>query len=68
MPLMDGFEAARRIRSSGISGAAETLILAITADTGADIYARCMDAGMNDHLGKPVEREELLDLITRHLK
>jgi CheY-like chemotaxis protein len=68
MPLMDGFEATRRIRNSGFLGSSDALIIAITADTGADVYSRCMDAGMNDHLGKPVEREALLELIARHLK
>jgi signal transduction histidine kinase/ActR/RegA family two-component response regulator len=68
MPVMDGLEAARRIRASGAPGAAEAVIIALTADTGADVRARCLAAGMDDHLGKPVEYGTLTAVIAKHLR
>ncbi|MDR1776214.1 MAG: response regulator [Desulfovibrio sp.] len=67
MPVMDGFEAARRIRALGIPGADVVRIIALTADTGGDVLARCLEAGMNDHLGKPVEPATLTDMIEMQL-
>ena len=55
MPVCDGFQATRRIRAAG-----GTLpIVALTANAMPDDRARCIDAGMDEHLGKPVEREAL---------
>ncbi|MDR1900952.1 MAG: response regulator [Treponema sp.] len=67
MPIMDGFEAVRRIRCSGLSYAETVPIIAITADTGGDIIARCANAGMTSHLGKPVDFEMLFEVITRYI-
>jgi CheY-like chemotaxis protein len=67
MPLMDGFEAARRIRRSGIPGAERVPIVAVTADSGGDIIAQCLKAGMNGHIGKPVDLDALLETILRYL-
>jgi CheY-like chemotaxis protein len=63
MPVMDGFKAARRIRS--LSGPDNVLIIAVTADTGSEVTARCREAGMDDHLGKPIDYEALLEKISR---
>jgi PAS domain S-box-containing protein len=53
MPIIDGLEAARRIRAAGI--APDRLpIIALTANAYADDVAACLDAGMQDHLAKPV--------------
>jgi CheY-like chemotaxis protein len=68
MPGMDGFEAARSIRASGLPKAAAIPIIAVTADTGGEIITKCMEAGMNDHIGKPVDLDELLKIISKHLK
>jgi PAS domain S-box-containing protein len=67
MPVMDGFEATRRIRRLGIPGADTVPIVAVTADTGSDIIAQCRQAGMSGHIGKPVDLEILVKLITRYL-
>jgi CheY-like chemotaxis protein len=67
MPGMDGFEASRRIRASGLPGSAAVPIIAVTADTGGEIVTKCKEAGMNDHIGKPVDMDELVKTIARQL-
>jgi PAS domain S-box-containing protein len=58
MPEMDGFEATRRIRHLG-GRAAHTRIVALTASTGEGDRERCLEAGMDGFLAKPVGVEEL---------
>ena len=57
MPVMDGYEASRRIRSNGRW--LELPIVALTANALSDERERCRAAGMNDYLAKPFRREEL---------
>jgi CheY-like chemotaxis protein len=62
MPVMDGMEAARRIR--GLETAVRnTPIVALTANVMADQIASCREAGMNDHLAKPIDRDQLRQII-----
>ena len=57
MPGMDGYEATRRIRADKRF---DTLpVIAMTADVMAEDRARCLETGMNGHLSKPVDTEEL---------
>jgi CheY-like chemotaxis protein len=67
MPGMDGFEAARRIRESGLPGTDSLPIIAVTADTGGDVVSRCRKAGMNEHVGKPVDPCILIGAIAKYL-
>ena len=64
MPEMDGLEATRRIRSLG-GEFARLPIIALSARVLSDDVALCLAAGMNDHLGKPFDREEMARVIDR---
>ncbi|WP_344761610.1 response regulator [Actimicrobium antarcticum] len=57
MPVMDGFEATRQIRA--LAGYADLPILAMTANAMAGDRQRCRDAGMNDHIAKPIDVMQL---------
>jgi CheY-like chemotaxis protein len=64
MPVMDGFEATRRIRASAHSAIP---IVAVTAGAMTDDRNRCLSEGMNDYLPKPVELAQLEDVIEKWL-
>jgi signal transduction histidine kinase/ActR/RegA family two-component response regulator len=66
MPIMDGLAATRAIRQ--LPGYAATPILAMTANAFGEDRQRCVDAGMNDHLGKPVEPETLFRTLLKWFK
>ncbi|MBU3056037.1 response regulator [Pseudomonas indica] len=61
MPIMDGYEASRRIRQSGRWP--DLPIIALTANALPDERERCQAAGMSDYLAKPFRREELAALL-----
>lgn len=67
MPEMDGIEATRRMRRLG-NTFADIPIIALTADALRGDRERYLDAGMSDHLAKPVRKPELLAVIARWLK
>ncbi len=68
MPEMDGYEASRQIRQ-GHAGAhhKEVPIIAMTANAMMGDKERCLDAGMNDYISKPIEPEKLRNSIERWL-
>jgi len=68
MPLLDGCAAARRIRKLPRQDAAKVAIIAMTADVYAEDVKRCLEAGMNGHIPKPVERSRLIREILRNRK
>ncbi|WP_376095275.1 response regulator [Roseomonas sp. CCTCC AB2023176] len=57
MPVMDGLEATREIRRAGLNR--RTRIVGLTAAVGPQFERQCREAGMNDYLPKPVQREQL---------
>ncbi len=63
MPMMDGLDAARAIRSLDMPRAKEIPIVAMTAHVFQEDIQRCMEAGMNNHLGKPIEIEQVHEMI-----
>lgn len=65
MPGMDGLEATRRIRAL-LSGR-EIPIIGLTANVSGDDRQRCLNAGMNEHLGKPIGHAQLAQAISRWL-
>ena len=64
MPVMDGYTATRTIRQE--LGQADLPILAMTANVMASDRAACLEAGMNDHVGKPFELDHLVALLLAH--
>lgn len=68
MPVMDGFEATERIRAGDAgSVAAQTPILALTANAMPEDIQRCLDVGMDDHLAKPFTLATLQATLVRWL-
>jgi two-component system sensor histidine kinase/response regulator len=63
MPEMDGLEATRLIRQSGLVD--QPVIIALTANTMEGDEEECLRAGMNDYIGKPVKLEELLGKLRK---
>lgn len=59
MPVKNGYEAAQEIRSLGRSDADTVPIIAMTADAFEDDIQKCIDAGMNGHIAKPVSPDQL---------
>lgn len=55
MPVMDGYEAVRLIRSSNHPAARTIPIIAMTANVFAEDIQCCLDCGMNAHVGKPID-------------
>ncbi|MFP3041773.1 response regulator [Treponema primitia] len=66
MPEMDGYEATRRIRSLDIPRAREIPIIAMTANVFAEDVEKCKAAGMNDHVGKPLDMEQVMAALKKY--
>ena len=67
MPIMDGYEATREIRKLENNVAAEIPIIAMTANAFADDQQAALEAGMNEHVAKPVNVNKLKEVLSRFL-
>jgi signal transduction histidine kinase/ABC-type amino acid transport substrate-binding protein len=68
MPVMDGLEAARAIRALDRPDAAVVPIVAMTADAFEEDVQKCLAAGMNGHIAKPLDPDKLLDTLSALLR
>jgi CheY-like chemotaxis protein len=67
MPIMDGFEATQKIRST--EGANQKIpIIALTANVVCGVNGECIDAGMNDVLNKPIQLENMKQMLQTWLE
>ena len=63
MPEMDGFEATKAIRDREAGSEAHQLIVAMTAHAMKGDRERCIEAGMDDYIAKPVRRRQMVEMI-----
>jgi signal transduction histidine kinase/DNA-binding response OmpR family regulator len=68
MPEMDGYEATRRIRAfEAERGERRVPIIAMTANVFREDVEKCLEAGMNGHVGKPLDMNDVLDKLRQYL-
>lgn len=67
MPEVDGLQATRMIRGLNVPEAATIPVIAMTANVFKEDIEKCMEAGMNGHLGKPIVMDEVLTMLARYL-
>ena len=66
MPHMDGFEVARRIRKMEGLDSHNLPVIALSADVFSNVYNRLMESGMDDFVSKPLNPNELLEVIYKY--
>ena len=66
MPVMDGLEATREIRTMNRSDASAVAIIAMTANAFAEDKSKALKAGMDEYLTKPLESEKLIRALSRY--
>lgn len=67
MPVMDGYQAARRIRAMDRPDAQSVWIVAMTANAFVEDVRLSQEAGMNDHVSKPVDPDRLMEILRDRL-
>jgi len=67
MPKMDGYEATRAIRALGVQKAREIPIIAMTANVFREDVEKCIASGMNGHVGKPIDFDEVISQLRQYL-
>ena len=68
MPEMDGYEATRRIRALNTPEAHKIPIVAMTANVFREDVDKCLEAGMNSHIGKPLDFNDIIDNLRTYLR
>ena len=67
MPNLNGYEAAKAIRSSNKEDAKTIPIIAVTADAFVSDVSKALSVGMNEHIAKPIDSEELYNILMKFL-
>jgi len=67
MPEMNGHDATKHIRKHDSDKAKEIPIIAMTANAFKEDIEKCIEAGMNDHIGKPIDFEMVMQLLHKYL-
>lgn len=68
MPVMDGYSTAKYIRALKNCPRAQSVpIIAMTANVFREDVGRCLAAGMDDHIGKPVDIDELIAKMKKYV-
>jgi CheY-like chemotaxis protein len=67
MPVMNGYDAARSIRALSGEYYAKLPIIAMSANAYEDDVRECLEAGMNAHIAKPFNPDELLIILHNHI-
>ena len=67
MPVMDGYEATRRIRALGRADVSGMPIIAMTANAFSEDVTNALEAGMNYHLAKPIDIIALMAVLDKYL-
>jgi len=65
MPVMDGMTAMRRIRAMADPEISRLPLIAMTANVLPEQVQRCLEAGADDHVGKPINIGQLLEVLSR---
>lgn len=68
MPIMDGYEATRRIRTIKDEGKNKVPVIAMTASASMNEEKKCFEVGMNDYISKPFQPETLLSKVATHAR
>ena len=68
MPVMDGYQAAEALRALDHEDARTVPILALTANAFASDIGKAHSAGMNDHVAKPIEVDQLLETLQKWIR
>ncbi len=64
MPVMNGYEATRVLRKKGIT----TPIVTVMANAMTGDEKKCIEAGCNDYISKPIDRDKLYQCLSKHLQ
>lgn len=67
MPVLDGLEATKMIRAMERADAKTIPIIAMTANAFKEDVLKCQEAGMNDHLAKPIDLKIMMDILAKYI-
>ena len=68
MPILNGYEAAQKIRSCGREDSATIPIIALSANAFTEDVSKSLAAGMNGHIAKPIDLKQMYTVLARFLK